>query len=107
MLVRFIVDPGCGYPFPFWFGLWLLGNPDLWDRGLVTALVPFFCGLFTPTFPIAWAQVGARFTQSLEFLEGLFAPQAAKLRLAGLHAAHTDMLCRPRDTSSCPRRAAS
>ena len=31
-----------------------VGNPDLWDRGLVTVLGPFFCGSFTPTFPIAW-----------------------------------------------------
>ena len=39
------------------FGLWLfghlcVGSPDLWDRGLVVVSGSFFCGLYTPTFPV-------------------------------------------------------
>ena len=29
-----------------------MGNPDLWDRGLVCFWGTFFCGLFTPTYPL-------------------------------------------------------
>ena len=40
---RLVGRPSCRYPFPFWLGLWLfghlcVGNPDVWDRGLVTVL---------------------------------------------------------------------
>ena len=56
--VRFIVDLGCGYPFLVWFVfLWLLfsgvwetlifGTGDWFAFG-----EPFFCGLFTPTYPL-------------------------------------------------------
>ena len=56
--VRFIVDLGCGYPFLVWFVfLWLLisgvwetlifGTGDWFAFG-----GPFFCGLFTPTYPL-------------------------------------------------------
>ena len=31
--------------------LWCVGNPDLWDRGLVCFWGTFLCGLFTPTNP--------------------------------------------------------
>ena len=29
-----------------------VGNPELWDRGLVIVLGSFFGGLFTPTNPL-------------------------------------------------------
>ena len=29
-----------------------MGNPDLWDRGLVCFWGTFLCGLFTPTNPL-------------------------------------------------------
>ena len=56
--MRFIVDLGCGYPFLVWFVfLWLLfsgvwetlifGTGDWFAFG-----EPFFCGLFTPTYPL-------------------------------------------------------
>ena len=43
-----------GILFSFWSGLWLfgylcVGNPDLWDPGLVIVLGSFLCGLFTPS----------------------------------------------------------
>ena len=38
--------------FPLVVVLWCVGNPDLWDRGLVCFGEPFFCGLFTPTNPL-------------------------------------------------------
>ena len=56
--MRFIVDQGCGYLFTcFGFSLlvvvlWCVGNPDLWDRGLVCFWGTFLCGLFTPTNPL-------------------------------------------------------
>ena len=56
--VRFIVDQGCGYPFLFRFvsfwllfsGVWetlIFGTGDWFAFG-----EPFFCGLFTPTYPL-------------------------------------------------------
>ena len=53
-----IVDQGCGYLHSC-FGisllvvvLWCVGNPDLWDRGLVCFWGTFLCGLFAPTYPL-------------------------------------------------------
>ena len=74
--VRFIVDLGCGYPFLVWFDfplvvvLWCVGNPDLWDRGLVCFWGTFLLWLVFPNLPIAWAQARARITSCL-FLEML------------------------------------
>ena len=55
--MRFIVDQGCGYLHSC-FGISLsvvvllcVGNPDLWDRGLVCFWGTFLCGLFTPINP--------------------------------------------------------
>ena len=56
--VRFIVDQGCGYlftcvVFSFWLlfsGVWetlIFGTGDWFAFG-----EPFFCGLFTPTYPL-------------------------------------------------------
>ena len=66
--VRFIVDQGCGYLFTC-FGisllvvvLWCVGNPDLWDRGLVCFWGIFLLWLAYPNLPIAWAQARARIT---------------------------------------------
>ena len=66
--VRFIVDQGCGYLFTC-FGifllvlvLWCVGNPDLWDRGLVCFWGTFLLWLVYPNLPIAWAQARARIT---------------------------------------------
>ena len=60
--MRFIVDQGCGCLFTF-FGisllvvvLWCVGNPDLWDRGLVCFWGTFLLWLVYPNLPIAWAQ---------------------------------------------------
>ena len=68
--VRFIVDQGCRYLFTC-FGisllvvvLWCVGNPDLWDRGLVCFWGAFLLWLVYPNLPIAWAQARARITQS-------------------------------------------
>ena len=68
--VRFIVDLGCGYPFLVWFVfLWLLfsgvwetlifGTGDWFAFG-----EPFFCGLFTPTYPLP----GHRLVPESQFL---------------------------------------
>ena len=52
--VRFIVDLGCGYPFLLWLFsllvvvLWCVGNPDLWDRGLVCFWGTFLLWLVYP-----------------------------------------------------------
>ena len=49
--LRVAVFP-CARLFSLWlFGYLFVGNPDLWDRGLVTVLGSFFCGLFTPSNP--------------------------------------------------------
>ena len=55
--MRLIVGQGRGSPFSLLvvycgcLGHLCFGNPDLWDRGLVTVLGSFFCGLVTPTNP--------------------------------------------------------
>ena len=59
-------------PFLFWFVsllvvvLWCVGNPDLWDRGLVCFWGTFLLWLVYPNLPIAWAQARARITFSIE-----------------------------------------
>ena len=42
--------------------LWCVGNPDLWDRGLVCFWGTFLLWLVYPNLPIAWAQDRARIT---------------------------------------------
>ena len=55
-------------PFLVWFVsllvvvLWCVGNPDLWDRGLVCFWGTFLLWLVYPNLPIAWAQARARIT---------------------------------------------
>ena len=49
---RLRVSFSCLVCFPLVVVLWCVGNPDLWDRGLVCFGEPFFCGLFTPTNPL-------------------------------------------------------
>ena len=44
--------------------LWCVGNPDLWDRGLVCFWGTFLLWLVYPNLPIAWAQARARITRS-------------------------------------------
>ena len=58
-------------PFLVWFVsllvvvLWCVGNPDLWDRGLVCFWGTFLLWLVYPNLPIAWAQARARITYSI------------------------------------------
>ena len=49
---RLRVSFSCLVCFPLVVVLWCVGNPDLWDRGLVCFGEPLFCGLFTPTNPL-------------------------------------------------------
>ena len=48
--------------FPLVVVLWCVGNPDLWDRGLVCFWGTFLLWLVYPNLPIAWAQARARIT---------------------------------------------
>ena len=95
--VRFIVDQGCGYLFacfgisPLVVVLWCVGNPDLWDRGLVCFWGTFLLWLVYPNLPIAWAQARARITQN-NFPDGtrllMFALLGFKCALGALRATH-------------------
>ena len=65
-------------PFLVWFVsllvvvLWCVGNPDLWDRGLVCFWGTFLLWLVYPNLPIAWAQARARITFYLSLFFSLF-----------------------------------
>ena len=80
-----------------------VGNPDLWDRGSVTVLGPFFCGLFAPAFPIAWAQVRARMTISVQGHHRRFVqtPRLPRRRLNSVRAVNVTYLHITMHTSMC------
>ena len=65
--VRFVVDQGCGHLFTclgislLVVVLWCVGNPDLWDRGLVCFWGTFLLWLVYPNLPIAWAQAQSQY----------------------------------------------
>ena len=59
------------FAFLFWFFLlvvvlWCVGNPDLWDRGLVCFWGTFLLWLVYPNLPFAWAPARARITFMLK-----------------------------------------
>ena len=60
---RLRVSFSCLVCFPLVVVLWCVGNPDLWDRGLVCFWGTFLLWLVYPNLPIAWAQARARITQ--------------------------------------------
>ena len=59
---RLRVSFSCLVCFPLVVVLWCVGNPDLWDRGLVCFWGTFLLWLVYPNLPIAWAQARARIT---------------------------------------------
>ena len=61
---RLRVSFSCLVCFPLVVVLWCVGNPDLWDRGLVCFWGTFLLWLVYPNLPIAWAQARARITHS-------------------------------------------
>ena len=62
---RLRVSFSCLVCFPLVVVLWCVGNPDLWDRGLVCFWGTFLLWLVYPNLPIAWAQARARITYSI------------------------------------------